>query len=79
MGREAMDEQSKKLKADLLAGEILQMAYASLLLHLRFMESALGRLSFSPMPKGSVVRIGSFVDAEDDAVRPAMWVREREA
>ena len=54
MGREAMDEQSKKLKADLLAGEILQMAYASLLLHLRFMESALGRLSFSPMPKGSI-------------------------
>lgn len=30
-------------------------------------------------PDGGVVRIGSFVDAEDDAVRPAMWVREREA
>lgn len=48
-----MDEQTKKLKADLLAGEILQMAYASLLLHLRFMESALGRLTFTPMPKGT--------------------------
>lgn len=49
-----MEEQSKKLKADLLAGEILQMAHASLLLHLRFMEGALCRLEFSPMPKGSI-------------------------
>ena len=48
-----MDEQTRKLKADLLAGEILQMAQASLLLHLRFMESALGRLTFTPMPKGT--------------------------
>ena len=48
-----MNEETKKLKADLLAGEILQMAYASLLLHLRFMESALGRLDFTPMPKGT--------------------------
>ncbi|MCR5136571.1 MAG: VWA-like domain-containing protein [Oscillospiraceae bacterium] len=49
-----MDEQTKKLKADLLAGEILQLAHASLLLHLRFMENALCRLSFTPMPKGSL-------------------------
>lgn len=49
-----MDEETRKLKADLLSGEILQMAYASLLLHLRFMENALGRLAFTPMPKGTV-------------------------
>lgn len=35
-----MDEQTRKLKADLLAGEILQLAHASLLLRLRFMEGA---------------------------------------
>ena len=49
-----MDEQTKKLKADLLAGEILQLAHASLLLHLRFMENALCRLSFAPMPRGTL-------------------------
>ena len=49
-----MDDERKKLKADLLSGEILQLAHASLLLHLRFMEGALCRLSFTPMPKGSV-------------------------
>ena len=49
-----MDEQTKKLKADVLAGEILQLAHASLLLHLRFMENALCRLSFTPMPKGTL-------------------------
>jgi len=49
-----MDEETRKLKADLLSGEILQMAYASLLLHLRFMENALSRLAFTPMPKGTV-------------------------
>lgn len=49
-----MNEQTKQLKADLLAGEILQLAHASLLLHLRFMESALCRLEFTPMPKGSL-------------------------
>ena len=43
-----MDEQTKKLKADQLSGEILQLAQASLLLHLRFMENALGRLEFMP-------------------------------
>lgn len=48
-----MDEQTKKLKADLLAGEILQLAHASLLLHLRFMENALCRLEFTPMPRGT--------------------------
>ena len=31
-----MDEQTKQRKADILAGEILQLAHASLLLHLRF-------------------------------------------
>ena len=49
-----MDEQTKQLKADILAGEILQLAHASLLLHLRFMEGALCRLTFSPMPKGTL-------------------------
>ena len=49
-----MDEQTKNLKADRLAGEILQLALASLLLRLRFMESALGRLRFTPMPKGTL-------------------------
>lgn len=49
-----MDEQTKKLKADLLAGECLQLAHASLLLHLRFMENALCRLEFTPMPKGTI-------------------------
>ena len=29
----------------------------------------------SVTPDGSVVRIGSFVDGDDYAVRPAMWVR----
>lgn len=48
-----MDEQAKKLKADLLAGEILRLAHASLLLHLRFMENALCRLEFAPVPKGT--------------------------
>ena len=48
-----MDEQTKQLKADLLAGEILQLAHASLLLHLRFMEGALCRLEFAPMPRGT--------------------------
>ena len=47
-------QQTNKLKADLLAGEILQLAHATLLVHLRFMESALCRLSFEPMPKGTV-------------------------
>ena len=49
-----MKEETKQLKADLLAGEILQLAHASLLLHLRFMENALCRLSFTPMPKGTI-------------------------
>lgn len=49
-----MNEQTKQLKADLLAGEILQLAHASLLLHLRFMEGALCRLVFSPIPKGTI-------------------------
>lgn len=49
-----MDEQAKKLQADLLAGEILQLAHASLLIHLRFMERALCTLSFEPVPKGSI-------------------------
>lgn len=49
-----MDEQTKKLKADLLAGECLQLAHASLLLHLRFMENALCRLEFTPIPKGTI-------------------------
>ena len=49
-----MDEQTRKLKADLLAGEILQLAHASLLLHLRFMENALCRLEFAPMPRGTL-------------------------
>ena len=49
-----MDEQTKKLKADQLSGEILQLAQASLLLHLRFMENALGRLAFVPTPKGTI-------------------------
>ena len=49
-----MDEQTKKLKADQLSGEILQLAQASLLLHLRFMENALGRLEFMPTPKGTI-------------------------
>ena len=48
-----MDEQTKQLKADLLAGEILQLAHASLLLHLRFMEGALCRLEYAPMPRGT--------------------------
>ena len=29
-------------------------------------------------PAGSVVRIGSFVDADDYAVRPALWLRVEE-
>ncbi|MBO7373883.1 MAG: metallopeptidase [Oscillospiraceae bacterium] len=49
-----MDQQTNKLKADLLAGEILQLAHASLMLHLRFMESALCRLRFEPVPKGTI-------------------------
>lgn len=49
-----MDDERKKLKADLLSGEILQLAHASLMLHLRFMEGALCRLNFTPMPKGSI-------------------------
>ena len=49
-----MDEQTRKLKADLLAGEILQLAHASLLLRLRFMEGALCRLEFAPMPRGTL-------------------------
>ena len=49
-----MDEQTKKLKADMLSGEILQLARASLLLHLRFMEGALCRLDFTPLPKGTI-------------------------
>lgn len=54
LGRTAMREETKKLKADILAGEILQLAHASLLLHLRFMENALCRLEFTPVPKGSI-------------------------
>ena len=53
-----MDEQTKKLQADLLAGEILQLAHASLLIHLRFMERALCALSFEPMPKGTIATDG---------------------
>ena len=49
-----MNEQTKKLNADMLSGEILQLAHASLLLHLRFMEGALCRLDFTPMPKGTI-------------------------
>ena len=49
-----MEQQSNNLKADLLAGEILQLAHATLLVHLRFMESALCRLRFEPMPKGTI-------------------------
>ena len=49
-----MDEQTKKLKADLIAGECLQFAHASPLLHLRFMENALCRLEFTPIPKGTI-------------------------
>ena len=49
-----MSEETKKLKADILAGEILELAHASLLLRLRFMENALCRLDFSPMPKGTL-------------------------
>lgn len=49
-----MDENTKLLKADLLAGEILQLAHASLLIHLRFMERALCRLTFEPAPKGTI-------------------------
>ncbi len=49
-----MEQQTNKLKADLLAGEILQLAHATLLVHLRFMESALCRLRFEPMPKGTI-------------------------
>lgn len=49
-----MNEQTKQLKADLLAGEVLQLAHASLLLHLRFMEGALCRLTFSPIPRGTI-------------------------
>ena len=49
-----MDEQTRKLKADLLAGEILGLAHASLLLRLRFMEGALCRLEFAPMPRGTL-------------------------
>lgn len=127
-----MDQQTNKLKADLLAGEIMQLAHATLLVHLRFMENALCRLRFEPMHKGTVwtdgqrysyaprhvlgryreereapardylhcvlrrwlntpgfdnsfaatvspdsavVPIGSFVDADDYAVRPALWLR----
>ena len=53
-----MDEQAKNLQRDALAGEILLLARASLLLHLRFMESAIGRLSFEPLPKGTVATDG---------------------
>ena len=49
-----MDEQAKKQKAELLAGEVLQLAHASLLLHLRFMENALCRLTFTPIPSGTI-------------------------
>ncbi len=49
-----MDQQNNKLKADLLAGEILQLAYATLLVHLRFMEGALCRLRFEPVSKGTI-------------------------
>ena len=54
-----MDEQTKKLQRDALAGEILLLARASLMLHLRFMESAIGRLSFEPLPKGTVCTDGT--------------------
>ena len=57
-GRALMDEETKKLQMDTLAGEILLMARASLLLHLRFMESAVGRLSFEPQPKGTTATDG---------------------
>ena len=53
-----MDKQTKKLQMDALAGEILLLSRASLLLHLRFMEVAIGRLSFEPMPKGTVCTDG---------------------
>jgi predicted metal-dependent peptidase len=53
-----MDEQAKNLKMDALSGEILLLARASLLLHLRFMESAIGRLSFEPFPKGTLATDG---------------------
>ena len=49
-----MDEQTKKLKADLIASECLQFAHASPLLHLRFMENALCRPEFMPIPKGTI-------------------------
>ena len=49
-----MTEQTKQLKADILSGEVLQLAHASLLLHLRFMEGALCRLEFTPVPKGTI-------------------------
>ena len=53
-----MEEETKKLKLDALVGEILLLARASLLIHLRFMESAIGRLQFEPLPKGTVMTDG---------------------
>ena len=53
-----MEEETKKLQMDALAGEILLMARAALLLRLRFMESAIGRLSFEPLPKGTLATDG---------------------
>lgn len=49
-----MDEETKKLKMDALAGDVLLLARASLLLHLRFMENAIGRLHFEPVPGGTI-------------------------
>lgn len=129
-----MDEQAKQRKADIPAGEILQMTNAPRLLSLCFTGAervlilparvetpgsaqfgpsggaaaedrlfllsvgeaaartdealrALGRwwwlrtpgfdnsFAAAVAPEGGIVRIGSFVDADDYAVRPAMWVR----
>ena len=53
-----MDAQTKQLKMDALSGEMLSLARGTLLVHLRFMERALCRLSFEPLPKGTLATDG---------------------